>query len=124
MSDGAVRARTRVEVDAFEMTAERCESRNEWPEWLRGAIDTHKPAQVISDDDSIHVFVQDDWIIHNAGELSVCTPEEYEAGYEAVGEQCELCCDFCGSTEVRDPKPRVWCESCETVRPATATRDA
>ena len=106
MSDGAVRARTRVvEVDAFKMTAEVFGSPTDWPDWLR---DTRRrwPS----------VLNPGDWLILTAGELSVCTPAEYEERYEAVGEGGALYCGLCGSADLR--ALRVWCNNCNGLRDA------
>jgi hypothetical protein len=124
MSDGAVRARTKVvEVEAYRLTAEALSRPSAWPEWLlprdvfrvRSAHD-HKIAYVRTGAFSSSRIRVGGWIINTAGELSVCTPEEFEAGYEAVGEVA-LCCGACGSANVREPPEcLLWCDDCHCFR--------
>ena len=87
-----------VEVEAFQMTAERREVVEDWPDWLQEAFgkDPGDPGAVWFDmSTGEQMFVTtpngdvkvgiDDWIIQGvAGELYPCQQEIFEQTYEAV----------------------------------------
>lgn len=86
-----------IEIEAFQMTEERMESREDWPNWLilawekkelqcigSGAL--HIEWRVRTLEGSLHISAND-WIIRGVkGELYPCKPDIFEATYVAVNE--------------------------------------
>ena len=90
-----------IEIEAFQMTAERMANNVDWPEWLNAAWQMNKhitgsltPTRNKSDGShefSIHTLEGpmnvsvDDWIIQGIqGELYPCKPDIFADTYESV----------------------------------------
>jgi len=84
-----------VVIEAFQMTAARRASNEEWPNWLHAAWDTpiEEPGSLylaasalcISTLEGAHTVSVDDWIIQGVqGELYPCKPDIFEQTYEPV----------------------------------------
>ena len=88
-----------VVIEAFQMTFDRRDDKDNWPKWLQDAwwsTDSFETPNVIYYDHQAGVFKistmegklkvsWDDWIIRGVnGELYPCKPDIFEATYEAV----------------------------------------
>lgn len=93
-----------VVIEAFQMTKERRQDNQDWPNWLNRAWNTAhtEPGSVFPKDfpdsdgtdplciytlEGIHLVNFGDWIIRGVkGELYPCNPGIFEATYEPVGD--------------------------------------
>lgn len=87
-----------VVIEAFQLTAERRQSMDEWPEWLKaaaekeceetGSVYSVAGSVVINTLEGNLIAAVDDWIIQGVnGELYPCKPDIFEKTYESAGEE-------------------------------------
>jgi hypothetical protein len=82
-----------VEIEAFQMTQERCNNKVDWPNWLHVAWQENRFVVGFFSGTSVGTLQvsRDDWIIKGVkGELYLCKPDIFEATYEKVDAFQEL----------------------------------